>query len=109
MSREIDESWIGEAIERYKQFEELQKQYDEAVASHLVSVHSADDSIEVVVTAAGEMNDIRIRGSLQNRNPTEFAHELQQVVAGAAEAARSARDKLHGEFFGKLPALRKDR
>ena len=109
MSREIDESWIGEAIERYRQFEDLQKEYDEAVASHLVSVHSADDSIEVVVTAAGEIADIRIRGSLQNRDPAEFAHDLHQVVAGAADAARDAREKLHGEFFGKLSTLRKDR
>jgi len=109
MSREIDESWIGEAIERYKQFEELQEEYGKTVASHLVSVHSADESIEVIVTAAGEITDIRIRGSLQNRNPAEFARELQEVVAGAAVAAREAREKLHGEFFGKLRSLGKDR
>nr|WP_296077133.1 YbaB/EbfC family nucleoid-associated protein [uncultured Actinoplanes sp.] len=109
MSREIDESWIGEAIERYKQFEQLQEEYDQTVASHLVSVHSPDDSIEVIVTAAGEITDIRIRGSLQNRNPAEFARELHEVVTGAADAARGAREKLHGEFFGKLRSLGKDR
>src|SRR3954451_21538611 len=109
MVREIDESWIDEAIERYKQFERLHDEYDKAVASHLVSVHSADDSIEVVVTAAGEITDIRIRGSLHHRNPAEFARELHEVVTNAAEAARWAREKLHGEVFGKLRPLGENR
>ena len=105
MAREIDESWIDDAIERHRRFEQLRGDYDKAVASHRVSVHSPDDSIEVVVTAAGDIADIKINGALHHRNPVEFARELQAVVTNAAEAARWAREKLHGEVFGKLHSL----
>ena len=105
MAREIDEAWISEAIERHRRVEQLRDDYERAVESHQVSVHSPDDSIEVTVTAAGAITDVRIHGGLQHRNPVEFARQLQAVVANAAEAARWARDKLHGEIFGKLHAL----
>ena len=108
MPREIDESWIDEAIDRYRRFDRLRGEFDKAVASHTVSVHSPDDSIEVVVTAAGEITDIRIHGTLHNRNSVEFAREIQAVVTSAAEAARWAREKLHGEVFGALDSLRED-
>jgi hypothetical protein len=105
MAREIDEAWIDEAIDRYRRIDQLRTDFDKAVASHFVSVHSPDDSIEIVVTAAGEIADVRIHGSLQHRNPVEFAREMQAVVTNAAEAARWAREKLHGEVFGKLRSL----
>jgi hypothetical protein len=105
MAREIDEVWIDEAIDRYRRIDQLRIDFDKAVASHFVSVHSPDDSIEIVVTAAGEITDVRIHGSLHHRHPAEFAREMQAVVSTAAEAARWARDKLHGEIFGKLRSL----
>jgi DNA-binding protein YbaB len=108
MAREIDESWIDDAIQRYKRFDQQREQYEKAVASQLVSVHSPDDTIEIVVTAAGEITDIELRGSLHHRNPVEFAHELKAVITSAAEAARWAREKLHGEVFGKLHSLGED-
>ena len=74
----------------------------------MVSVHSPDDSIEVVVSAAGAITDVRIRGSLHNRGATEFAREIKAVVTAAAEAARWAREKLHGEVFGELDSRRED-
>ena len=49
----------------------------------------------------GEITDVRIKGTLQHRNPAEFAREIQAVVTAAAEAARWAREKLHGEVFGR--------
>jgi len=88
MAREIDEGWIDEAIDRYRRLDQLRAEFDKVVASHSVSVHSPDDTIEVVVTAAGEITEVRITGSLHQRS--------------AAEAARWARAKLHGEIFGKL-------
>jgi hypothetical protein len=100
MPREIDEAWIEEAIERYRRLEALRAEFDKAVATHVVSVHSPDDSVEVLVTAAGDITDVRIRGSLQARTASELAHEIQTVVANATEAARWARDKLHDEIFG---------
>ena len=102
MAREIDESWIDEAIDRYRRLDRLRAEFDQVVASHSVSVHSPDDTIEVVVTAVGEITDVRISGSLHQRNAAEFAREIQAVVTSAAEAARWARAKLHGEIFGKL-------
>jgi hypothetical protein len=105
VAREIDEAWIDEAIDRYRRLDQARAEFDKAVASHVVSVHSPDDSIEIVVTASGAITDVKIHGSLQHRNPIEFAREMQAVVTNAAEAARWARDKLQGEIFGKLRSL----
>lgn len=105
MPREIDEAWIDEAIDRYRRLDVLRAEFDKAVAGHVVSVHSPDDSIEVLVTAAGAITDVRIRGSLQHRTATELAREVQAVVTTAAEAARWAREKLHDEVFGAFRSL----
>ena len=105
MAHEIDESWIDEAIDRYKRLDQLRADFDKAVASHTVSVHSPDGSIEVVVTAAGAIADVRIGGALHHRNPIEFAREIRAVVTTAADAARWAREKLAAEVFGKLHPL----
>lgn len=105
MAREIDEAWIDEAIDRYRHIEVLRADFDKAVAAHTVSVHSPDQSIEVVVTAAGDIVDIRLHGGLHHRQPAEFAREMRAVVTSAAEAARWARDKLHGEVFGSFRTL----
>ena len=105
MGHEIDEAWIEEAIDRHRRIGQLRMEFDKAVAAHQVTVHSPDDSIEVVVTAAGQITDVRVHGSLHHRNATEFARQMQAVVTNAADAARWAREKLHGEVFGKLRSL----
>ncbi|MBU2667658.1 YbaB/EbfC family DNA-binding protein [Actinoplanes bogorensis] len=105
MAREIDEAWIGEAIERHRRVEALRDDYERAVEAHQVSVHSPDDSIEVTVTASGRIAGIQIHGGLQHRQAAEFARELQATVTSAAEAASWAREKLHDEIFGKLRPL----
>jgi hypothetical protein len=105
MAREIDEAWIDEAIDRHRRIDVLRGEYEKAVAAHVVSVHSPDDSVEVLVTAAGDITDVRIRGNLQNRNAADLAREVQAVVTNAAEAARWAREKLHDEVFGAFRSL----
>jgi len=105
VGREIDEAWIDEAVDRYARLEQLRAEFDKAVAGHLVSVHSPDNSIEVMVTAAGEIHDVCIHANLRDRDPVEFAREIKSVVTKASEAARWAREKLHGEVFGKLQSL----
>jgi hypothetical protein len=105
MAREIDEAWIDEAISRYQRVEELRAEFDRVVAAHSVSVHSPDQSIEVVVTAAGDIVDVRVHGGLRHRDAGEFAGEMRAVVTSAAEAARWAREKLHGEVFGSFRTL----
>lgn len=105
MPREIDEAWIDEAIERYRRLDALRGEFEKAVAGHVVSVHSPDDTVEVRVTAAGEITDVQIRGSLQHRSATELAREVQAVVTTATEAARWARQKLHDEVYGAFRSL----
>jgi hypothetical protein len=105
MAREIDEAWIGEAIDRYRRIDALRAEFDKAITAHVVSVHSPDDTVEVLVTAAGDITDVRIRGSLQNRTATDLAREVQAVVTSATEAARWAREKLHDEVFGAFRSL----
>ena len=105
MPREIDEAWIDEAIERHRRLDVLRAEFERAIAGHLVSVHSPDDSVEVLVTAAGDITDVRIRGSLQHRTAADLAREVQAVVTTAAEAARWAREKLHDEVFGAFRSL----
>ncbi|MET8147360.1 YbaB/EbfC family nucleoid-associated protein [Actinoplanes sp. NPDC049668] len=105
MPREIDEAWIDEAIERYRRLDALRGEFEKAVAAHVVSVHSPDDSIEVQVTAAGEITGVHIRGSLQHRSAAELSREVQAVVTTANEAARWARQKLHDEVFGEFRSL----
>ena len=105
MAREIDEAWIEEAIERYRRVEVLRAEFDKAVAANVVSVHSPDNSIEVLVTAAGDITDVRIRGSLHHRTAADLAREVQAVVTSASEAARWAREKLHDEMFGGFRSL----
>jgi hypothetical protein len=105
MAREIDEAWIDEAIDRYRHIEELRADFDKTVAAHTVSVHSPDQSIEVVVTAAGDIVDVRVHGGMQHRQAAEFAREIRSVVTSAAEAARWAREKLHAEVFGSFRTL----
>jgi DNA-binding protein YbaB len=74
-------------------------------ASTEVTVGSPDGSVEVVVTAVGEIVDVRVRGSLQHRTGPELAKEMQAAVAAAADAARWARKKLHDEVFSGYSAL----
>ncbi|GIF05314.1 YbaB/EbfC family nucleoid-associated protein [Actinoplanes siamensis] len=105
MAREIDETWIDDAIDRYKRVETLRAEFDRAVAAHQVSVHSPDQSIEVVVTAAGDIVDVRVRDDLSRREAAEFSRELKAVVTSATEAARWAREKLHAEVFGSFRSL----
>ena len=76
-----------------------------AIRSSILSVHSPDNTVEVLVTAAGDITDVRIRGSLQNRSATDLAQEVQAVVTSATEAARWAREKLHDEVFGAFRSL----
>lgn len=105
MAHEIDEAWIDEAIERYRRVEALRAEFDKAIKAHVVTVHSPDNTVEMVVTAAGEVTDVRIRGSLQHRTAADLAREVQAVVTNATEAARWAREKLHDEVFGAFRSL----
>lgn len=105
MAAEIDEAWIESAIDRHRQVEALQEQFDSAASAARVSVWSADNSVELVVSATGAVVDVRIRGSATRRSNTELAQAVKEAVAAAADAATWAREKLHGEVFGAYRPL----
>jgi len=100
MAREIDEAWIEQAVERYRRIESLQSEFDKAVRGVEVTVRSADGSVEVVVSAAGDIHEVNVVGPLHGRTAPDLSRSIQQAVTAAADAARWARDKLHAETFG---------
>lgn len=108
MGREIDESWIEEAVERYRRAESLRTELDDAARTFEVSVRSPDGLVEVLVTAAGEITDVRFLAPLATRTNTEAARSVHAAVTAAADAARWAREKLHAETFGAYRRLGED-
>jgi hypothetical protein len=105
MGREIDEAWIEEAVERYRRIESLQAEFDKAVHGIEVTVRSPDGSVEVAVSAAGAITDVRILGA-PGRSNGELARSVRAAVTAADDAARWAREKLHTETFGDYRPLR---
>ena len=105
MGREIDEAWIDEAIERYRRIDELRAEFDKAVTATEVTVRSPDGTVEVVVTAAGRITDVQLKGVLQQRAAVDVSREVQAAVTGAEDAARWARQKLQDEIFGGYRSL----
>jgi DNA-binding protein YbaB len=99
MSREIDEAWIEEAVERYRRIDALLADFDKAASGVEVTVRSPDGLVEVVVTADGTVKDVVISGPLHGRSSAELSRSVRDVVAAAANAAAWARQKLHAETF----------
>lgn len=105
MAREIDEAWVEEAVERYRRIESLRAEFEQAASRVEVSVRSPDGLVEVVVTAAGTITDIRFLAALHTRPATEVAQSVRAAVSAAADAAQWARDKLYTETFGEYRRL----
>jgi DNA-binding protein YbaB len=105
MGREIDEAWIEEAIERYRRIDLMRAEFDKAVKGVEVTVRSADGLVEVLVTADGTIQDVRIHGHLQGRTSADLSRSVREAVTAAADAAAWAREKLHGETFGGFRPL----
>ncbi len=101
MPREIDESFIAEAIERYQRLDSRLADFDRAVSTAEVTVTSPDGTVAVVVTADGTIRDVTIAGSLADRDTVELSRSVRQAVVAAADAAAWARAKLRAETFGE--------
>jgi DNA-binding protein YbaB len=108
VTREIDEAWVEQAIERYRRIESLQAEFDKAVHRVEVTVRSPDGLVEVVVTAAGDIVDVHVPGALHGRTNTDVARSVRAAVTAAADAAAWARRKLHAETFGEYRSLAED-
>ena len=109
MGREVDESWIEEAIERYQRIEQVQAEFERALSKVDVTVRSPDGLVEVVVSADGAIREVVISDSAHGRNARELSRAVQSAVTAAADAASWARKKLHQDMFGDYPQLRSDR
>ena len=109
MGREVDESWIDEAIERYQRIEQVQAEFERALSKVDVTVRSPDGLVEVVVSADGTIRDVVISESAQGRGSRELSRAVQAAVTAAADAASWARKRLHQDTFGEYPQLRSDR
>jgi DNA-binding protein YbaB len=99
VARELDESWIEEAIDRYRRAEQRLADFDKALATIDVTVCSPDGLVEVVVTGDGTIRDVIIADAAQGRSPRELSRSVQAAVAAAADAAAWARSKLHQDMF----------
>src|SRR5690606_21681294 len=99
MGREIDEGWIEEAIERYRRIESLQAEFDKAAHAVRVTVRSPDDLVEMVVTAAGEIIDVRVFNEPNGHTNVALSRSVHAAVTAAANAARWAREKLYAQTF----------
>lgn len=104
MGREIDETWIEQAVERYRRIDALLAEFDKAVTTVEVSVRSPDGLVEVVVTADGTIRDVRI-DQLRGQTGAELSRSVRAAVTAAADAAAWARKKLHAETFGDYRSL----
>jgi DNA-binding protein YbaB len=105
MGREIDEAWIEEAVERYRRIEERTAEFERAARAVMVTVHSPDGLVEVVVSADGVIKDVQIIGTLQGRSSAQVSRSVREAVTAAADAANWARQKLHAETFGEYRPL----
>jgi DNA-binding protein YbaB len=106
MTREIDEMWIEEAVERYRRIETMLAEFDQAIKSVEVTVRSPDGLVEVVVTADGTIRDVHINGQLHGRSSADVSRSISEAVTAAADAASWARQKLHAETFDEFRPLK---
>jgi DNA-binding protein YbaB len=104
MGREIDDTWIEQAVERYRRIDALLAEFDKAVSTVEVSVRSPDGLVEVVVTADGTIRDVRI-DHVRGQTNAELSRSVRAAVTAAADAAAWARKKLHAETFGDYRSL----
>lgn len=105
MGREIDEAWIDEAIDRYRRIDQLRGEFDKAVTATEVTVRSPDGTVEVVVTAAGRITGVRVKGAPHQRAAVDLEREVQAAVTGAEDAASWARRKIQDEIFGAYRSI----
>lgn len=108
MAREIDQTWVEEAIERYRRIETLQAQFDQAIRQLKVTVRSPDGLVELIVTADGTVSDVRFLGPLHTHTGGDVARSVRAAITAAEGAARWAREKLHVETFGEYRRLAED-
>lgn len=99
MGRDVDTSWVEDAVERYQRVQRLQADFTKALARCEVTVRSPDGLVEVLVTADGVIRDVVISEAAHGRPVRDLSRSVRAAVTAAAEAASWARAKLHQETF----------
>jgi hypothetical protein len=99
MARELDEAWVEEAIARHRSAERLRAGFAEWVRGAEVSVHSADQLVEVRVCADGAIRKVSVVGPLHGHTDAELARSIDTAVGAAADAADWARRTLYAEVL----------
>jgi DNA-binding protein YbaB len=105
VAREIDETFIEEAVERYQRVDALLTEFETALRGVEVTVSSPDGLVEVVVGADGSIRDVTVTGPLAGRTNAQLSRSIRDAVSAAADAASWARAKLHAETFGRYQSL----
>lgn len=103
MGREIDESWIEDAIERYQRIASLQADFDRELSKVDVTVRSPDGLVELIVGGDGVIKDVTISESAQGRPVRELSRAVQEAISAAPGAAEWARARLQQDMFGGYP------
>lgn len=99
MGREIDETFIDEAVRRYQRIEARLAEFHRASAAMDVTVHSPDGLVSVVVSVAGVIRDVVIDDRLLAESGADVGTSVRLAVTAANDAAEWARAKLHAETF----------
>jgi DNA-binding protein YbaB len=100
VTREIDEAFIEEAVERHQRIDSLMAEIDKVARTVEVTVHSPDGNVRVVVGADGTIKDVIITGASSELGNAHLSGAVRDAVTAAADAAAWARAKLHSETFG---------
>lgn len=105
MGCDLGEAWIENAVEHYRKIDELRAELNRLIAAAEVLVSSPDGLVEVVVTARGEIKDVRVRGDITAMEVPRLSASLKEAVVAAADAAGWARNKLHAEVLFEAEVL----
>ena len=99
LSREIEEWWVAEAIDHYRQCEQLQTELAARLGSAELLIRSPDESVEVRVRGDGTVQRVTVLGSLEGRSSGELSRAIDGTVNAAADAARWASRTLLAELL----------
>ncbi|WP_229783808.1 YbaB/EbfC family nucleoid-associated protein [Pilimelia anulata] len=101
----VDEAWLEEAAARFRRIGRLRERLAGASHEIEVSVRSPDELVEVRVTAAGSIVDVRLAAGACARPAAELAHSIKAAVTSALDGAQWARHKLERDLFAEYESL----
>lgn len=104
MTREIEECWVAQAIERQRRFDRLGEELETGLRSATLSVRSPDDLVEVRVRADGSVDRVTLHGPVDADRGGDLSRAIDVAVGAAAEAARWARRTLYAELLSTRAA-----